>query len=73
MERSLRDVDFINVDSVVQIDGEFICHRSPPYESCTHYLKDYEGINMENRDAESKKAMSEASNLFEDYYPGPLA
>ena len=30
---------------------------------------DYEGVSMSSRDANSKKAASTASTMFQDYYP----
>lgn len=34
---------------------------------------DYAGVSMTSRDANSKKAATEASKLFQDYYPELLA
>ena len=50
MERGLRQVDFLTVDSLVQVH-------------------DYNGVSISSRTAESKKAATEATNLFKAHYP----
>lgn len=32
-------------------------------------VHDYEGVSLSSRDANSKKAASEATTIFTDYYP----
>ncbi|KAG8698701.1 Non-classical phosphatidylinositol transfer protein (PITP) [Ceratobasidium sp. 395] len=58
MERGLREIDFMNVDAMVQVHG---------------ISKDYAGVSMTSRDANSKKAAAEATKLFQDYYPELLS
>jgi len=50
MERGITLIDFVNVDSMVQVH-------------------DYEGVGLGSRDANSKAAASQASKIFQDYYP----
>jgi hypothetical protein len=69
MERGIASIDFINVDSMVQIHGDsslfrFLCKKRNLRRSI-----DYEGVGLGSRDANSKAAASQASKIFQDYYP----
>jgi hypothetical protein len=72
MERGLREIDFVNVDAMVQVHGTS-AGRSEMRPSLTRLFSDYAGVSMTSRDANSKKAAAEATKLFQDYYPELLA
>ena len=73
MERGITSIDFVNVDSMVQVHGK----SSIPPSFSTNFpylmLTDYEGVGFGSRDANSKAAASQASKIFQDYYPEFLA
>jgi len=50
MEKGLKLVDFLTVDSLVQVH-------------------DYDGVGLSSRNADSKRAASEATKIFQDFYP----
>lgn len=69
MERGITQIDFINVDSMVQVHG-----KPPVFQRFSakflHLVStDYEGVGFGSRDANSKAAASQASKIFQDYYP----
>jgi hypothetical protein len=68
MERGIALIDFVNVDSMVQVHGNSAlpAFRSQlPHAAST----DYEGVGLGSRDANSKAAAGQASKIFQDYYP----
>ena len=69
MERGLALIDFVNVDSMVQVHGNSstfaVFLRQLPHIVST----DYEGVGLGSRDANSKAAAGQASKIFQDYYP----
>ena len=69
MERGITLIDFVNVDSMVQVHGNSSTFsmflRQPPHVVST----DYEGVGLGSRDANSKAAAGQASKIFQDYYP----
>ena len=69
MERGIGLIDFVNVDSMVQVHGK--CFAYPPLLSQYPYIvsTDYEGVGLGSRDANSKAAAGQASKIFQDYYP----
>jgi len=69
MERGIALIDFVNVDSMVQVHGN--SSVSPRFSPKSPYaiLTDYEGVGIGSRDANSKAAAGQASKIFQDYYP----
>ena len=69
MERGIALIDFVNVDSMVQVHGSssafpaFLCQLPDVIPT------DYEGVGLGSRDANSKAAAGQASKIFQDYYP----
>lgn len=71
MEDSIKLLDFETVDQMVQIHGQ---HKLEPEASHSYSLSldlmaDYEGVSFFSRDANQKAAASEATSLFQAYYP----
>lgn len=70
MEKGIALLDFENIDQMVQVHGTF---SSLLFANCQMDLatvtSDYEGVGLTSRDANSKKAASTASQIFQDYYP----
>jgi len=69
MERGITLIDFVNVDSMVQVHGNssiFLVFRHQP----PHFVPtDYKGVGLRSRDTNSKIAAGQASKIFQDYYP----
>ena len=66
MEKTVLMLDLEKVDATVQIHGT--CGQTFA-EYATHQSADYEGVSMSDRNADSKKASSELTEIFRDYYP----
>jgi hypothetical protein len=67
--RGIALIDFVNVDSMVQVHG-----NTPAFPAFLSQLPhavsiDYEGVGLGSRDANSKAAAGQASKIFQDYYP----
>ena len=69
MERGITSIDFVNVDSMVQVHGKPSVSPSFSTNFPHPMLTDYEGVGFGSRDANSKAAASQASKIFQDYYP----
>jgi len=68
MERGIALIDFVTVDSMVQVHGNSTFPVFPCQLSHT-VTTDYEGVSLGSRDANSKAAAGQASKIFQDYYP----
>ena len=68
MERGIALIDFVNIDSMVQVHGDSYCpgflHRP------THIMPtDHEGVGLRSHTANTKAAATQATKIFQDYYP----
>lgn len=69
MERGITLIDFVNIDSMVQVHGNSSASPCFPLSSPHVISTDYEGVGLGSRDANSKAAAGQASKIFQDYYP----
>ena len=68
MERGIALIDFMNIDSMVQIHG----NSHSPVFMCrpTHVVStDHEGVGLRSHTANTKAAATQATKIFQDYYP----
>jgi phosphatidylinositol transfer protein SFH5 len=69
MEKSITRLDFTELEDMVQVHGKTDV-SSPFSKRPLHiYIIDYEGVGLRNRDANSKNAAAEATNIFQSHYP----
>lgn len=68
MERGVSGVDFVSVDSMLQIHGEEF-QRDPLGSGKLTWNLDYDGVGLSSQTSNSKAAAGEASKIFQDYYP----
>lgn len=70
MEKCMALLDFREIDQCIQIHGTFLSFCFP----YSYHLSpiDYEGVSLTSRDANSKNAASEATNIFQSHYPEML-
>lgn len=69
MEKSVQLLDFQTTDQTIQVHGG--CCRVIRW-CCILLLEqqtDYEGVSLSSRDANSKNATAEATNIFQNHYP----
>lgn len=70
MEKSVALLDFVEIDQMIQIHGDSDLSL---YDSLAQMLSvysiDYLGVSFTSRDANSKAAASEATNIFQSHYP----
>ncbi|KAF8889307.1 ribosomal L37ae protein family-domain-containing protein [Infundibulicybe gibba] len=66
MEQSVNLLDFNEVDQMIQIHGT---SQSALTRFILNIYIDYEGVSLTSRDANSKNAASEATNIFQNHYP----
>lgn len=76
MEKSIQLLDFENTDQMIQVHGKFrrlnICNGTFISFSLILFsmiTPDYQGVSMTSRDANSKAAASQATAIFQNYYP----
>ena len=69
MERGITLIDFVNIDSMVQVHGNLFPCLVLLSRISHVVLTDYEGVGLGSRDANSKAAAGQASKIFQDYYP----
>lgn len=67
MERSVLLLDFETVDQTVQIHGRTTGTRQ--FCNFDNQCLDYLGVGMGSRTPESKRAVAEATNIFQSHYP----
>lgn len=68
MEKSVALLDFNKVDQMIQIHGMPQLCDCASWKVAEYYI-DYAGAKISDRDANSKAAASEASNIFQSHYP----
>ena len=66
MEKSIALLDFNEVDQLLQVHGK---HSASLAVQILIVLLDYEGVSLSSRDANSKNAANEATNIFQNHYP----
>lgn len=70
MEKSVVLLDFVEIDQMIQVHGE---NNLSLFGLLAHMLSaqstDYLGVSFTTRDANSKAAASEATNIFQSHYP----
>ena len=71
MEQSIEKLDFEETDQMVQVHGTFPLANLPWFWSGGMLIvgTDYKGVTLSSRDANSKNAASEATNIFQNHYP----
>lgn len=71
MEKGIAELDFENIDQMIQVHGKCDAHSRFLYYNAPYkpIRADYEGVGLSSRDANSKKAASEATAIFQNYYP----
>lgn len=66
MEKCVTLLDFTEIDQTLQIHGE-------QSRAMLFYLNevwtDYDGLGLTSRDANSKNAAAEVTNIFQSHYP----
>ena len=68
MEKGIALIDFENIDQMIQVHGKDRYRIYSNLLLLTRF-KDYEGVGLNSRDANSKKAAATATTIFQDYYP----
>lgn len=68
MERGIALIDFVNIDSMVQVHGTT---PALPLILCRALTvsTDHEGVGFRSRTANTKAAATQATQIFQDYYP----
>ncbi|PPR07228.1 hypothetical protein CVT26_012296 [Gymnopilus dilepis] len=70
MEKSVAQLDFLEIDQMIQVHGTNVQSSSAECKlSVASPQLDYEGVSFTSRDANSKAAASEATNIFQSHYP----
>ena len=71
MEKGIAELDFENVDQMIQVHGTspLLIFKKKSWGVLMRICIDYEGVGLTSRDANSKKAASEATAIFQNYYP----
>ena len=64
----MAELDFNEVDQTIQVHGEYISSIVDEAINRSR-LSDYAGVGLSSRDANSKAAANEATNIFQSHYP----